>query len=130
MSASATKVGARSRGSVLAGACEALIAAVYLDSDLKTTREVFAQLWRDSFQRDGDSLQRRDPKTRLQEWAQGSVKPTPAYEMVSRTGPDHAPQFTISVQVQGLEPASGQGSSRREAEKAAAEAMLTREGAI
>jgi ribonuclease-3 len=129
MSASATKVGARERGSVLAGACEALIAAVYMDSDLTTVRQVFGDLWRDAFNMDGAASTRRDPKTLLQEWAQGSGKPPPAYVVVKRTGPDHAPQFTVEATVEGIASASGQGTSRRDAEKAAAQALLSRENA-
>ena len=128
MSSSATKIGARVGGSVLAGACEALIAAVYLDSDLATTRTVFLRFWQEAFDADGAFAQRRDPKAALQEWAQGSGRPAPAYLVVSRTGPDHAPLFTVEAYVRDLEPASGQGASRREAEKAAAQALLSREG--
>jgi len=128
MSGSATKIGARERGSVLAGACEALIAAVYMESGLRKTREVFEVLWRDAFDTDGVSIHRRDPKTALQEWSQGAGKPAPAYRVVSQTGPDHAPNFTVEAQVEGYDPTSGQGSSRREAEKAAAQALLSREG--
>ena len=128
MSASATKVGARERGSVLAGACEALIAAVYRDSDLETTRNVFGELWREAFNLQDDTAGRRDSKTRLQEWAQGSKRPAPAYSVVSRTGPDHEPRFLVEVAVQGVEPTRGEGRSRQQAEKAAAQSMLQREG--
>ena len=128
MSASATKVGARERGSVLAGACEALIAAVYKDSDLETTREVFTGLWREAFNFEGEVPNRRDSKTALQEWAQGSKRPAPAYTVVSRTGPDHEPKFIVEAKVDGVAPSTGEGRSRQEAEKAAAKAMLQREG--
>lgn len=128
MSASATKVGARERGSVLAGACEALIAAVYMDSDLDTTRAVFTELWRDAFDRSDSSIQRRDSKTALQEWAQGAGRPAPDYEVLSRMGPDHAPHFVVEVTVRDFAPARGEGGSRRDAEKAAAQALLAREG--
>ncbi len=128
MSGSATKIGARERGSVLAGACEALIAAVYMDSDLDATRRVFIDLWRDAFDADGGSAQRRDPKTLLQEWAQGSGKPAPSYRVISQTGPDHAPQFVVEAQVEGYTATKGEGRSRRDAEKAAAQALLTQEG--
>jgi ribonuclease-3 len=128
MSGSATKIGARERGSVLAGACEALIAAVYKDSDLETTREVFTVLWREAFNFEGEVPNRRDSKTALQEWAQGSKRPAPAYTVVSRTGPDHEPRFIVEAKVEGVAPSTGEGRSRQEAEKAAAKAMLQREG--
>lgn len=128
MSASATKVGARERGSVLAGACEALIAAVYKDSDLETTRNVFGELWREAFDLQSQTTGRHDSKTALQEWAQAAKRPAPAYSVVSRTGPDHEPRFLVEVAVQGVDPTRGEGRSRQQAEKAAAQAMLQREG--
>jgi ribonuclease-3 len=70
----------------------------------------------------------RDPKTMLQEWAQGRGLPPPAYRETERRGPDHKPLFKISVELPGLEPAEGKGKSKRDAEQAAAAAMLAREG--
>jgi ribonuclease-3 len=70
----------------------------------------------------------RDPKTTLQEWAQGKGLPTPVYREVERTGPHHDPQFRIAVELPGLESAEGTGGSKRAAEKAAASAMIAREG--
>jgi ribonuclease-3 len=70
----------------------------------------------------------RDPKTVLQEWAQGKGLPTPSYHEVGRTGPDHDPKFRVAVELPGLEPAEGVGGSKRAAEKEAASAMLAREG--
>lgn len=128
MSGSATKMGVRERGSVLAGACEALMAAVYLEAGLEKTRDLFVPLWRDAFTTFGQ--RGRDSKTRLQEWAQGQGKPLPVYELSGRTGADHAPTFTMEVRVDGLAPASAQGRSRQEAEKAAAQSLLEREGVI
>jgi len=70
----------------------------------------------------------RDPKTVLQEWAQGRGLPTPAYREVERTGPHHDPEFRVSVQLPNLAPAEGMGRSKRAAEQAAAAALLAREG--
>jgi ribonuclease-3 len=70
----------------------------------------------------------RDPKTALQEWAQGRGLLPPAYLERTRTGPDHAPEFTIAVVVTGYEPAEAKGFSKRRAEQAAAEQFLAREG--
>ena len=70
----------------------------------------------------------RDPKTTLQEWAQGKGLPTPVYREIERTGPHHDPQFRIAVELPGLESAEGTGGSKRAAEKAAASAMIAREG--
>jgi ribonuclease-3 len=128
MSGSATKIGARERGSVLAGGCEALIAAVYADGGLEAARGLFDRLWAPYLDIDVDAADRRDPKTALQEWAHASGKPSPIYSVLKREGPDHAPIFLVQAEVKGLEPSQGKGPSRREAEKRAAEALLTREG--
>jgi ribonuclease-3 len=69
-----------------------------------------------------------NPKTALQEWAQGQGRPLPRYEVVAREGPDHAPRFTVQAVVEGYEPVTAAGRSRQEAEKAAAQALLKREG--
>jgi ribonuclease-3 len=66
----------------------------------------------------------------LQEWALSRGQALPAYAIVSRTGSDHAPVFTVEVAVEGTTPAKGTGRSRQEAEKAAAMAMLKHEGLI
>ena len=129
MSGSATKVGARARSSVLGGACEALIAAVYQEGGLEAARGLFDRHWAALLDVDESMPDRRDPKTALQEWAHAAGRAVPAYSVVSRKGPDHAPIFVVEAAVAGYETATGQGASRREAEKAAALALLTREGA-
>jgi ribonuclease III len=128
MSGSATRIGARERGSVLAGAVEALIAAVYADGGLEAARALFMRLWGPYLDQDVGAADRRDPKTALQEWAHAAGVPAPVYSVLSRNGPDHAPVFLVQAEVKGLEPVTGKGPSRREAEKRAAEALLTREG--
>ena len=129
LSASATKIGARESDSVLGDACEALIAALYIDGGLETARGFFLRFWAQEFAGLGEP-RARDPKTQLQEWAQGRGLPLPAYEIVSRAGPDHAPCFTVQVSVEGYETETAQGRSKQEAEKAAALVMLMkREGA-
>jgi len=123
LSASATKVGARRSEAVLGDACEALIAALYIDGGLDCARAFFLKFWDEEFERVGEP-RGKDPKTALQEWAQGMGLPLPAYEVVSREGPDHAPAFTVRVAVEGFPPDEGRGRSRQDAEKAAAQAML------
>ena len=127
LSAAETRGGGRDKDSILAGACEAVLAAVYQEGGLDAARTVISQLWAEEFQH-LDAPRPKDVKTRLQEWAQGAGRPLPAYAVVSRSGPQHAPRFTVQVQVQGVEPVTGQGASRQAAEKAAAEALLAREG--
>jgi ribonuclease-3 len=70
----------------------------------------------------------RDPKTALQEWAQGLGRPTPVYVIVERSGPDHAPHFHVAARVDGTEQAIGTGGSKRAAEQDAAQRILLREG--
>jgi len=127
LAASAAKAGARELDSVLGDACEALIGAIYLDSGLAGARRFFEAAWAAEMAR-ADDPALGDPKTRLQEWAQGQGLPLPVYGLVGRQGPDHAPSFTVEVAVRGFEPQRAQGRSKQEAEKAAALAMLSKHG--
>ena len=107
---------------ILADVMEALFGALYLGSGFEACRPVIADLWKDIlYTMDKPPL---DPKTALQEWAQARGLPLPSYDMTAREGPDHAPVFTIQVRVEGLDPAEASGSSRRVAEKLAAQKML------
>ncbi len=130
LSASATKMGARQSDSVLGDACEAIIAALYIDSGLDTAKAFFAQFWEEEFA-DLDAPRSKDSKTQLQEWAQGLGLPLPVYAVVAREGLAHAPTFTVEVRVVGFDPEVGEGGSRQAAEKVAAQVMLLkREGVI
>lgn len=126
LDASAAKVGARDSGRVLGDACEALMAALYLDGGPDVARAFFHSAWRDLIA-ELQTEPGRDPKTRLQEWAMGRGLPPPAYEVVRTEGPPHDPRFTIAALLPGLAPATGSGRSKREAEKAAAARFLERE---
>lgn len=128
LSASATKVGARRSDAVLGDACEALVAALYIDGGIEAARAFFERFWADAFET-LDGPRAKDPKTELQEWAQGLGLPLPDYQVVDRKGPPHAPVFTVEVRVRGHEPVSAEGSSRRAAEKAAAQLMLMKRDA-
>lgn len=118
--------GLRSNDTVLADACEALLAAVYLDQGFDGAKAVVLDLWREALDQPLD-LEAANPKTTLQEWALSLKKPLPTYAIVSREGPAHAPVFQIEVTVEGFAPAGGQGKSRQAAEKLAAQALLARE---
>jgi ribonuclease-3 len=116
--------GAAANPAILADACEAVIAAVYLDAGFAAAAEFVRRWW-------GPLLAEietppRDPKTALQEWVQARGLPLPVYELVATGGPDHAPVFTVAVQVAGAEPATAAGSSKRRAEAGAAAALLDR----
>jgi ribonuclease-3 len=118
--------GGRTKAAILGDVCEALIGALYLDGGVEPARQFIERHWR-SRMLEGDAA-RPDAKTALQEWAQGRGLSTPAYAIVKRSGPEHAPRFTSDVRVEGLKPAAGEGGSRREAEQHAAAALLVREG--
>lgn len=121
-----TKEGGRQNDRILGDAMEALIAAVYVDGGLDAARMVFKTAWSEMLSIAlADAT--REPKTALQEWAMASSLPLPAYRVVSKSGPDHAPEFVIEVEVSGYAPQRGSGSSIRQAEKAAALALLQRE---
>jgi ribonuclease-3 len=119
--------GGRNKAVILAGACEAVIAALYLDGGMDVARAFVERYWASAFETLGDDM--RDAKTALQEWAQARKGGgAPVYRLAKRDGPDHAPQFEIEVRVDGEEPALGRGSSKREAEQVAAKAMMQRLG--
>lgn len=118
--------GARLRNSVLGDICEAVIGAVFLDGGYAAAAQFVERNWTERMRKPVRPL--RDPKTILQEWAQGKGLPTPVYREVERTGPHHDPQFRVAVELPGLTPAEGVGGSKRAAEKLAATALLKREG--
>jgi ribonuclease-3 len=118
--------GARLRKSVLGDICEAVIGAVYLDGGYTAAAAFVERNWTERMRKPRQPL--RDPKTVLQEWAQGKGLPTPVYREVERTGPHHDPQFRVAVDLPGLAPAEGVGGSKRAAEKDAASVMIAREG--
>jgi ribonuclease III len=117
---------ARLRKSVLGDICEAVIGAIYLDGGHAAAAEFVRRNWTERMHKPRRPL--RDPKTVLQEWAQGKGLPTPVYREVERTGPHHDPQFRVAVDLPGLESAEGVGGSKRAAEKVAASVMIEREG--
>lgn len=124
-----TKTGGRRKAGVIADAVEAILAAVYLDGGLVAAKAVFERAWSDELSAP-PSRTVTNPKSALQEWAQGLGRPLPTYRVADRTGSDHAPTFTVEVSVQDVQPLTAQGRSRQEAEKAAATALLKREGVI
>lgn len=118
--------GARLRKSVLGDICEAVIGAVFLDGGYSAAAKFIERNWTERMRKPRRPL--RDPKTVLQEWAQGKGLPTPVYREVERTGPHHDPQFRVAVELPGLAAAEGIGGSKRAAEKVAASVMIAREG--
>ncbi|MGH6989880.1 MAG: ribonuclease III [Stellaceae bacterium] len=129
VSAGEAAAGASANPSVLADACEAVIAALYLDGGLDPAHAFVARWWQPLIDGLGPAAP-RDPKTTLQEWAQGRGLPLPVYRTLHVEGPPHQRQFTIQVEVEGLAPAEATAASKRAAETAAAALALSRiEGA-
>lgn len=112
---------------VLGDVCESVIAAIYLDGGLDAARTFIEAHWRKRMLAWQGS--RHNAKAALQEWAQARGYGMPSYRIVGRSGPEHALTFTIAVTVDTLPEGVGDGNSRREAEQAAASAVLAREGA-
>lgn len=118
--------GGRRKEAMLGDAMEAVIAAIYLDAGLDRARDVVRALWQSRIAK--AEAQGPDPKTALQEWAQARGQTPPNYVEVSRDGPDHAPQFTIEARMADGTSERAEASSKRQAEQAAARALLTRLG--
>ena len=128
MAGGETRSGLRDNDTVLGDACEALIAAVYLDAGLPVAAAMVRRLWAEALARVETGAIVLNPKSQLQEWAAAAKRAGPAYRVVARTGPDHAPQFTVEVEIAGLPVETAVGGSRQSAEAAAALALLKREG--
>lgn len=120
------QTGGRGRPAIMADVCEALIGAVFIDGGFEAAAGVIARSWTERMLTPPRPL--RDAKTALQEWAQGLGRLPPTYQETERSGPAHAPKFVVSVSVPGYPSSEGQGTSKRSAEQAAAEAFIRREG--
>jgi ribonuclease-3 len=125
LSGGESRRGGRANATILGDACEALLAALYRDAGLEGTREVFVRIWAEEFEA-AEVHAGSNPKSELQEWAAQRKLPQPAYEVVSRSGPAHAPTFEVELRVGDMGPVRAQGRSRQHAEKAAAAAFLDR----
>ncbi len=122
------RAGGRKRTRSLGDAMEAVIAAVYLDAGFEAAREVVLKLWAPLIAAQGAEAP-TEPKSALQEWAEARGLPLPAYDLLARSGPDHALRFEIEATVeteQGPRSARAEASSKRAAEKAAAAALVAR----
>ncbi|MEM8761275.1 MAG: ribonuclease III [Pseudomonadota bacterium] len=120
--------GGRRKKAILADAMEAVIAAIYLDGGLEPARAFVRRHWLDRLTAAEEAP--IDAKTRLQEWAQARGMTRPAYALLSRQGPDHNPEFTVSVTLSDGQTAEGHARTKKVAEQAAAETLFGRiEGA-
>ena len=122
LSPSEEAAGGRGNPAILEDACEALIAALYLDGGMQAAANFVHRLWGERAAAAKEAP--RDAKTSLQEWAQGRGKPLPVYDVVKVDGPSHAPEFTITVKVEGCEPVQAVGASKAKAAQKAAQLLL------
>lgn len=115
-------MGGRENPGVLADGVEAVLAAIYLDGGLTAARAFVHTHWTTMMRE--DKRPPKDPKTTLQEWAQGRGMGLPTYTVTGQSGPDHQPIFNVSVELTGAGNETGEGQSKRAAEQAAAVALL------
>ena len=116
--------GCRRKDALLSDALEALIAAVYLDAGFVAARDLVIRLW--THRIGGVKADARDAKTALQEWAQARGQTPPLYTEIARSGPDHQPHFTVEVRLASGEAERAEAGTKRQAEQAAASALLAR----
>lgn len=107
---------------ILGDVCEALIGALYLDHGHAAAEAFIRRHWRDRVE--GHVKTPSHPKSALQEWAAAHNRRAPHYTLVDRSGPHHAPRFTVTVSLGGTFEATATGSSKQEAETAAAAMLL------
>lgn len=121
------KSGGWRRASVLADTLEALVAAVYLDSDYASTRALCRRLFDPELRELPDAESLKDAKTRLQEWLQARGRPVPVYEVLAESGPAHRRVFRVQARLPDASDAEqAEGPSRRRAEQRAAGSLLER----
>jgi ribonuclease III len=116
--------GGRRKEALLGDAMEAVIAAVYQDGGFEAARALILRLWGQRIVAVAPDA--RDAKTSLQEWAQARGMTPPAYAETARSGPDHAPVFTVRVTLDTGESAEATAGSKRLGEQAAARLLLER----
>lgn len=111
---------------ILGDVVEAMLGAGFLDCGFEPICELVHEIWSDEF--NGDTGEAKHPKSALQEWAAGNQRKPPMYEVIDRSGPDHAAQFTVKVSVHKVGEAQATASNKQEAEKRAAKAFMERFG--
>ena len=116
------QTGGRRKHAILADACEAVLAAVFLDAGYEAAEAVILRVWEPLIA--ADNAPPRDAKTALQEHLQAAGEGPPSYRVVEQRGPDHKPHFVVEVVSDRGVSARGEGSSKREAEQNAARELL------
>lgn len=126
LSRSEERAGGRERSSILGDAFEALLGAIYQDSDFQVVKRVVAELYADVFQGDLRRFLITDYKSLLQEHVQQRWKIAPTYETVGESGPDHCKRFTVAVHIAGSPVAVAEGVSKKAASQGAAQFALSK----
>lgn len=111
---------------ILGDVMEALIGACFIEHGFDWARDIIYRLW--AHELEGDVGKAKHPKSALQEWAAGNRRATPLYEVIDRSGPDHAARFTVRVTIRNVGSAEATASSKGEAEKLAAKAFIEQYG--
>ena len=120
--------GGRRKDALLGDGMEAVIAAIYKDGGFEVAKTIIINLWGDRIK--NVKVDARDAKTMLQEWAQARGQNPPNYEVISRSGPDHAPDFLVKVILDSGETSEALAGSKRQAEQMAAKALLQKIGEV
>jgi ribonuclease-3 len=124
LGSSEVESGGHDKPAALANALEAVIAALYLDGGFETAERFIVERFEPRLV--SKAPPSKDAKTALQEWAQARRHARPDYRIVRMAGEAHSPVFEVEVTIEGVRPARATGSSKREAEQAAAQALLER----
>ncbi|MBL4807207.1 MAG: ribonuclease III [Rhodobacteraceae bacterium] len=122
MGRSEMQSGGRRKMALLGDAMEAIIAAIYLDSNFETTRSAILRFWGERISK--AESQAFDPKSALQEWAQARGLKPPKYTEISRVGPDHNPIFVVEAAISTGQAAQGESTSKKSAQVLAAQALF------
>lgn len=118
--------GAANSDNVLGDIMEALLGASMVESGFPATREVVLTLWRPAVE--GRTGRAKHPKSALQEWAAGNQRKAPEYEIIDRSGPDHAARFTVRVSVRNVGEVEATAGSKQDAETEAARLFMEKFG--
>lgn len=118
--------GGRDSDNILGDVMEALLGAQFLEAGFDAAGALVLRLWAAAL--NSAEGKAKHPKSALQEWAAGNRRKPPEYEVVDRSGPDHAARFTVRVSVHKVGSAEGEASSKQEAEKAAAAEFMEKFG--
>lgn len=107
---------------ILGDVMEALIGACFIQDGFDTAQGLIYRLW--AHELEGDEGKSKHPKSALQEWAAGNRRSIPNYDVIDRSGPDHAARFTVRVSIRNVGEAEATATSKGEAERLAAKAFL------